>query len=61
MIKNTIGDLLNIKQPIIIGHQVNCLGIMGAGIAKSIKSKWFNVFTEPLTLLITSSLLFPLE
>ena len=46
MIKNTIGDLLDIKQPIIIGHQVNCLGIMGAGIAKSIKSKWFNVFTE---------------
>ena len=45
MIKIIKGDLLESGLP-IIGHQVNCLGIMGAGIAKQIKSKWFTVFTE---------------
>lgn len=43
IVKN--GDLLKSNLP-IIGHQVNCLGIMGAGIAKQIKAKWFKVFTE---------------
>lgn len=45
MINIVNGDLLKSELP-VIGHQVNCLGIMGAGIAKTIKSKWFNVFTE---------------
>lgn len=45
MIEIVNGDLLKSQLP-VIGHQVNCLGIMGAGIAKQIKSKWFTVFTE---------------
>lgn len=45
MIQIVKGNLLKSDVP-VIGHQVNCLGIMGAGIAKQIKSKWFTVFTE---------------
>ena len=30
----------------IICHQVNCKGVMGAGIAKQIKDKWSNVYIE---------------
>ncbi|MET3289633.1 UNVERIFIED_CONTAM: O-acetyl-ADP-ribose deacetylase (regulator of RNase III) [Brevibacillus sp. OAP136] len=29
------GDLLQASEP-IIGHQVNCQGVMGSGIAKAI-------------------------
>lgn len=43
------GDLLN-TQDNIIGHQVNCYGIMGAGLAKQIKAKYPNVFKEYLSL-----------
>lgn len=39
------GDLLNTQHG-IIGHQVNCYGIMGAGLAKQIKAKFSNVFKE---------------
>lgn len=33
----------------IIAHQVNCQGVMGAGIAKVIKAKYSNVFEEYLS------------
>lgn len=39
------GDVLNVQKSIIC-HQVNCLGIMGGGVAKQIKDKYPNVFTE---------------
>ena len=39
------GNLL--ESPVhIIAHQVNCLGIMGGGIALQIKKKWPKVFEE---------------
>lgn len=38
-----IGNLLD-AQTAVIAHQVNCQGVMGSGIAKQIKEKWFNVF-----------------
>ena len=30
----------------LIAHQVNCLGIMGGGVARQIKEKWHYVYTE---------------
>ena len=45
MIEIVNGDLLKADLP-VIAHQTNCLGVMGAGIAKSIKNKWNNVFTK---------------
>ena len=39
MIKIVDGDLLQSNLP-LIAHQTNCLGVMGAGIAKAIKNKW---------------------
>lgn len=30
----------------VIAHQVNCQGVMGAGLAKQIRDKWPNVFTH---------------
>jgi O-acetyl-ADP-ribose deacetylase (regulator of RNase III) len=38
-------NILNAKEDIIC-HQVNCYGIMGAGLAKQIKSKYPEVFYE---------------
>lgn len=38
MIKETIGDVLQAECDIIC-HQVNCRGVMGAGVAKQIKEK----------------------
>ena len=39
------GNLLN--TPIcLIAHQVNCLGVMGGGVAKQIKDKWNEVYEE---------------
>ncbi len=38
MIKEMKGDLLTIKKG-IIAHQVNCKGVMGAGVAKQIRNK----------------------
>lgn len=39
------GNLL--ESPVhIIAHQVNCLGIMGGGIALQIKNKWPRVFED---------------
>lgn len=37
------GDILNAKED-IIAHQVNCQGVMGAGLAKQIKNKYYNSF-----------------
>ena len=45
MIKIVDGDLLQANLP-LIAHQTNCLGVMGAGIAKSIKNKWNLVYTQ---------------
>ena len=45
MIKIVDGDLLQANVP-LIAHQTNCLGVMGAGIAKAIKNKWPNVYTQ---------------
>jgi len=39
MIKEVDGNLLTYPGLQVIGHQTNCLGIMGAGIAKQIKAK----------------------
>lgn len=39
------GNLLSVEEGIIC-HQVNCLGIMGAGIALQIRNKYPNVFDE---------------
>jgi O-acetyl-ADP-ribose deacetylase (regulator of RNase III) len=39
------GDVLMATTDIIV-HQVNCRGVMGAGLAKQIKEKYPHVFTE---------------
>jgi len=41
----TEGDLLCSHEN-IIGHQVNCQGVMGAGLARHVKEKYPNVFEE---------------
>jgi len=43
MSKIIFGDILDIKKGIIV-HQVNCQGVMGAGLAKQIKEKWPDIF-----------------
>lgn len=45
MIKIVQGDILQSDKD-IIGHQVNCLGVMGAGLAKQIKAKYSETFLE---------------
>jgi len=45
MIKIVDGDILNATED-ILAHQVNCMGIMGSGIAKQIKDKYPNVFGQ---------------
>lgn len=45
MIEVVNGDLLQSNLP-LIAHQTNCLGVMGAGIAKAIKNKWNSVYTQ---------------
>ena len=37
------GDLLDAKED-VIAHQVNCRGVMGAGVAKQIREKWPYVY-----------------
>ncbi|MGV4321144.1 macro domain-containing protein [Bacillus mojavensis] len=44
MIKIVKGDLLKAKED-VIGHQVNCQGVMGSGIALQIKKKYPDVFS----------------
>lgn len=45
MIKIVNGDLFQSNLP-LIAHQTNCLGVMGAGIARFIKNKWNIVYTQ---------------
>ncbi|KRE20122.1 macro domain-containing protein [Bacillus safensis] len=45
MIKTVNGNILEASEDIIC-HQVNCKGVMGAGLAKQIKSKYPNVFKD---------------
>ena len=45
MIKIVDGDILQASED-IIAHQVNCMGVMGGGIAKQIKEKYPNVFDQ---------------
>ncbi|UGO50708.1 RNase III inhibitor [Bacillus phage vB_BanS_Sophrita] len=48
MIKIIDGDLLQAKED-IIGHQVNCMGVMGSGIALQVKKqhpKAFEIYKE---------------
>lgn len=47
MIVNKDGDLLKAKDCMAIVHQTNCFGVMGAGIARQIKNKWFDDIYEP--------------
>lgn len=49
MIKTVIGDILTPvdepeKEMVLVCHQVNCMGVMGAGLAKQIKDKHPEVF-----------------
>ena len=44
MIKEVEGNLLTYPGLEVIGHQVNALAVMGAGIAKQIKAKWPEVY-----------------
>ncbi|MGF7049842.1 O-acetyl-ADP-ribose deacetylase (regulator of RNase III) [Paenibacillus sp. DS2015] len=38
------GDFFNAKQS-ILGHQVNCQGVMGSGAAKGIRDKYPEAYT----------------
>ncbi len=39
------GNLLDAEEPIIV-HQVNCMGVMASGVAKAIRDKYPEVFTQ---------------
>lgn len=43
MVKYIKGDILNVTEGIIV-QQVNCKGVMGAGLAKQIRDKWPSVY-----------------
>ena len=45
MIKYIKGDILDIAEGIIV-QQVNCFGVMGAGLAKQIRDKWPSVYNR---------------
>lgn len=30
----------------VLAHQVNCMGVMGSGVARAIKDKWIDVYLE---------------
>lgn len=45
MIRYQFGDLLEAEEAIIV-HQVNCQGVMGAGIAAQIRKKWPEVYRD---------------
>lgn len=49
MIRYVAGDILSgldDSHNVVICHQVNCQGVMGAGLAKQIRAKWPVVFTK---------------
>jgi len=37
-------DILNVSGPAVICHQVNCVGIMGGGLALQIRNEWDVVY-----------------
>lgn len=43
-IKNITGNILDSDAP-IIAHQVNCMGVMGAGVAKCVREKYPDIMT----------------
>lgn len=43
MIKVVQGNILNCKED-IIGHQVNCQGVMGSGLAKQLRTAYSNLY-----------------
>lgn len=45
MINIIKGNLLNSKEE-IIGHQVNCKGVMNSGVAKAIREKYHYAYTQ---------------
>ena len=45
MIKYVKGDLLDAPQKIVV-HQVNCQGVMGSGVAKALRDKYPQVYTN---------------
>jgi O-acetyl-ADP-ribose deacetylase (regulator of RNase III) len=45
MIKIVEGNILDASED-IIGHQVNCQGVMGAGLAKQIRQKYPGIFLK---------------
>lgn len=45
MIKIVTGNLLDAKEDVIC-HQVNCQGVMGAGVAKAIRDRWPEVHRD---------------
>ena len=45
MIKIEYGNILKVKEDIIC-HQVNCMGVMGSGLAKQIRAKYPEVFDK---------------
>jgi O-acetyl-ADP-ribose deacetylase (regulator of RNase III) len=45
MIKVVEGNLLDATED-IIGHQVNCKGVMGSGVAKQLRDKYGGLFRE---------------
>ncbi len=47
MVINKKGDLLKAEDCTAILHQTNCMGVMGAGIAKQIKARWYKEVYEP--------------
>lgn len=44
-VREVVGDLLK-SDVDVIGHQTNCIGVMGAGIALKIKNMYPNVFAK---------------
>lgn len=45
LIREVHGDLLEATENIIV-HSVNCQGVMGSGIAKQVKDKWYEVYKD---------------
>ena len=45
MVKYIKGDILDVTKGIIV-QQVNCIGVMGAGLAKQIKDKWPDIYNS---------------
>jgi O-acetyl-ADP-ribose deacetylase (regulator of RNase III) len=46
IIKGNLLDAFDKGEVNVIGHIVNCQGVMGSGIAKSIKERYPQVFNE---------------